>query len=173
MICKPTTWKTLAVAFAATLVASVSVDAEPLAADPGPKELESDSVLNYCLNISSKAEETRLAQQVERLKALQVKLDVAIGELERRRLEVQGWVERQKELQDAAEGGLVEIYATMDPEAAAEQLSTLDIRIASSVIRRLKPRIASGILNEMKPQQAAELVRIIAAATATEPTKAR
>ena len=133
---------------------------------------EKEAVIAYCLNISDKAADAKMARQTEALKALEAKLDFKIAELETRRAEIQGWVEKQRQFQSAAETGLVEIYATMDPEEAAKQMANLDTRLASSVLRQLKPRQASTILNEMKPEQAALLVKTIAA-TAKRDTKAQ
>ena len=133
-------------------------------------DAESEAVINYCLNISDKAKDARVARQAAALKEMEAKLESKIRELEQRREQLQAWFEKQKGLQDAAERSLVDIYAAMDPEAAAKQLARLDPRLASSVLHQLKPRLASGILNEMKPEEAAKLVKIIAAATGREKT---
>ena len=87
-----------------------------------------------------------------------------IGELEKKRLEVQGWVETQRAMLLAANQGLVDIYAKMDAEAAAVQLGQIDVRTAVSILRQLKPRDASAILTAMEPGKAALLVKAIAAA---------
>jgi flagellar motility protein MotE (MotC chaperone) len=65
----------------------------------------------------------------------------------------------------AAAKELVDIYAKMDPEAAAKQLAELDTTTATSVIRQLSPRGASAILNVMEAKQAARLAKAIASAT--------
>lgn len=126
---------------------------------------DKEAVIDYCLNISDKAAETRMARQVEALKQLEGEIDLKISELEKRAAGVQAWVDKQERLQSAASAGVVEIYAAMDPEAAARQMSKTDPRLASSVLRQLKPKQASLILNEMKPEQAALLVKAIAAAS--------
>jgi flagellar motility protein MotE (MotC chaperone) len=65
----------------------------------------------------------------------------------------------------AAGKELVDIYAKMDPEAAALQLTQLDTGTATSVIRQLSPRGAGAILNVMEAKQAAKLAKAIANAT--------
>lgn len=138
------------------------------AEDPGPSgqsKQTTEAVINYCLNISDKAAETRAARRLAALTEMEDKIKSKISELELRRSELEKWVEQKKALQQAAEESLVEIYATMDPEEAAKQLTKLDPRLASSVLFRLKPRLASGILNEMKAEDAAGLVRLLATAT--------
>lgn len=129
-----------------------------------PPAAGSDAVIEYCLNISDKAADARAARQAETLKLLEAEIDKKLAALEARRAELQGWVEQQRQLQSAAAASLVEIYAGMDPEVAAEQMSKVDVRLASSVLRQLKAKQASLILNEMKPEQAAVLVKSIAAA---------
>lgn len=135
------------------------------AASQGRSKDDGSVIADYCLNIADKATDARIAWQTAQLNELMAQLDSRIALLDQRRAEVQKWVEQQQALLTAAETGLVEIYAKMDPEVAAAQLVTLDHHIASSLLRQLKPREASAILNEMRPEQAVPLVRMIAAAT--------
>lgn len=116
----------------------------------------------YCLNIADKAADARLARQTARLDELEAQVESRIAVLEQRRDEARQWVERQESLLKAAEASLVEIYAKMDPEAAAGQLALLDARLAASVLHQLKAREASAILNVMKTDRAADLVRMLA-----------
>jgi len=121
---------------------------------------------SYCLNIADKAADARIAWQMKRLNELQAKVETRISELEQRQSEVKSWIDRQQALLESAEKGLVEIYSTMDPDAAADQLAALDIRIAASVLHQLKPREAGAILDVMRTDRAAELVRMLASASA-------
>lgn len=130
-----------------------------------------DVISEYCLNISDKAAEERAARQAETLKTLEVRLDDKIKQLEERRSELQGWVEKQEKLRSGAEKELVDIYATMDPEVAARQMENIDAKLASSILRQLKPRQASAILNEMKAEKAATLVKMLATVTVAGPVK--
>lgn len=141
----------------------LAANARAVAEDVTPEDKE--AVIDYCLNISDKAAESRMARQVEQLKQLEGEIGLKLSELEKRQTELQAWVERQEQIQAAASAGIVEIYAAMDPEAAAQQMATIDSKLASSVLRQLKPKQASLILNEMKPDQAALLVKSIAAAS--------
>ncbi len=130
-----------------------------------PSCVAADAVIEYCMNITDKAKELRAARQAAMLKELEERVDAKIKELDAKRAELQTWVEQQQALRTAAEQAVVDIYATMEAEVAAKQLTELDPRTASSVLRQMKPRQASAILNEMKPEQAAPLMRIIAAAS--------
>src|SRR5690349_10634039 len=96
--------------------------------DPTVEESEEETVINYCLNISDKVAEVRLARQTQALKALESRLDEKTRKLEQRQEELKQWIRQRNELQNAAEAGLVSIYATMDPEAAAKQMANLDLR---------------------------------------------
>ena len=140
----------------------------PAAVEQTTAETDAEAVINYCLNIADKAKDARIARQMAALKKMETQVEAKIKQLDQRSDELRSWVERRQSLQDAAEKSLVDIYATMDAEAAAEQLTKLDSRLASSVLHQLKPRIASSILNEMESDQAAKLVKIIAAAGALE-----
>jgi flagellar motility protein MotE (MotC chaperone) len=122
----------------------------------------------YCLNIRDKAAEARGVWQAETLKSLEARLETKITELEARRLEVQGWVERQEAILKAANAGLVDIYAKMDPDAAAMQLSEVGRTTAVSILSQLSPRNASAIMNVMEPRRAAELVKALASPLVTK-----
>jgi flagellar motility protein MotE (MotC chaperone) len=154
--------RTAAAAGLLLVLASVPAASETASAE------DKEAVIDYCLNISDKAAETRMSRQVAALKLLEEQIDTKLTELETRKSELKVWVERQEQLKSAAAGSVVAIYAAMEPEAAAKQMSSVDARLASSVLQQLKPKQASLILNEMKPEQAALLVKIIAAAAKQE-----
>ncbi len=151
-----------------TPVVASGVPLAPSSTEQTAASADSEAVLNYCLNISDKAKEARVARQMAALKEIEIQVEAKIKELDERRGVLKSWVEKRKSLQEAAEKSLVEIYATMDAEAAAEQMTKLDSSLAASVLHQLKPRLASGILNEMEPDQAAKLVKIIASASDLE-----
>jgi flagellar motility protein MotE (MotC chaperone) len=152
---------TLPLAILLGLVAAGAAAAE----DSEPADLGKELVIEYCVNIRDKAAEARSARQAAEMKKLEASLNEKIADLEARTAELRDWVGKQREIQGAAETALVEIYASMDPSIAAQQLAELDTKLASSVLRQLKPRLASAILDEMSPDNAAPLVKIIAAAT--------
>ena len=150
----------------AALVLSMPLLCSPAGAESaGHAETPANPAETYCLNITDQAADARLARQTRRLEELEAQVGERIALLEKRRDEAKQWVERQESLLKAAEASLVEIYAKMDPEAAAGQLATLDPRLAASVLHQLKPREASAILNVMKTDRAADLVRMLASVT--------
>ena len=102
---------------------------------------------------------------MDNLKKIEAEIDVKIVALETRQSELQQWIGKREAMLKAAAKELVDIYAKMDPEAAAKQLAELDTTTATSVIRQLSPRGASAILNVMEAKQAARLAKAIANAT--------
>ncbi|MCA3554239.1 hypothetical protein [Aestuariivirga sp.] len=125
----------------------------------------------YCTAVTDLAAERRAARQAAALQELQAKVDARLTLLEDRARELADLIAKRDALRNLARKELVEIYAGMDPEAAAAQMEKLDMRLASSVLRQLKPRQASAILDVMKPELAAQMVRLIAvpAADGTSP----
>ena len=120
-------------------------------------------IREYCLNISDQAAEARAGWLAANMNRLRDDVTAKIAELEVKRLDVQGWVEKQQAMLQAANRDLVDIYAKMDSESAAAQLGRIDIRTAVSILRQLNPRNASAILDVMEPDKAAVLVKAIAA----------
>lgn len=122
----------------------------------------------YCVAVSDEAGERRIAREKQSLNDLQLKIEKRLNELEKAKNELQEQLDRREALRNLARRELVEIYAGMDPAAAAAQMEKVDTRLASSILRQLKPRLASAILDEMQPKLAATLVRYIAIATAND-----
>lgn len=129
-----------------------------------PQEPE-PAITDYCANFADRANDARTAWQTENLKKIEAEIDVKLVALEARQSELQQWISKREAMLKAAAKELVDIYAKMDPEAAAKQLAELDTTTATSVIRQLSPRGASAILNVMEAKQAARLAKAIANAT--------
>ncbi len=124
-----------------------------------------DEIREFCTNIADAARDQRYLLQKQELEKLQKDVDERIRTLEARRAEYQDWLKRRNDFLKSAEGGLVEIYRKMKPDAAAAQLAELDPEIASAIVMKLPPRQSSTILGEMPADKAAALTRIIASAT--------
>jgi flagellar motility protein MotE (MotC chaperone) len=161
--------------FAALLlfVAATPAGAEDVPV-PGPAAAQeaAPTAADYCANFADKASDARLAWQTENLQKLQGDVTRKIAELEAKQAEIQGWIAKRDLMLKAAGKELVDIYAKMDPEAAAVQLAQLDVGTSTSVLRQLNPRNASAILNVMEPKRAAALVSAIAAETLEKPKPA-
>ncbi len=84
--------------------------------------------------------------------------------LEEKRAEFEEWLSRREKFLAKAEDGLVEIYASMRPDAAAERLAEVSSDLAAAILMKLEPRVAGVILNEMNSKAAATLTTIIASA---------
>ncbi|GMB82931.1 MotE family protein [Shinella zoogloeoides] len=124
-----------------------------------------DEIREFCTNIADAARDQRYLLQKQELENLQKDVDERIKTLEARRAEYEDWLKRRNDFLKTAEGGLVEIYKKMKPDAAAAQLAALDPEIASAIVMKLAPRQSSTILGEMPADKAAALTRILTAAS--------
>ena len=123
-----------------------------------------EEIKAFCANIADSARDQRYLLQREELSKLQAQVDDRIAQLEKRKSEYEGWLKQRNDFLKKAEGGLVDIYKGMKPDAAAGQMNLIDPNLASAIIMRLSPRQSSLILAEMEPEKAAALTEIISAA---------
>ena len=129
-------------------------------AQEAPSEVE-----RYCTAIADSARETRYALAEERLASLRRQIDEKRGALTQRTAELRDWVSRREAFLALADDRLVEIYGTMRPDTAGEQLALIEPAVGAALVMRLKPRQASGILAAMPTEKAAELVALISASS--------
>lgn len=157
---------------AASLLLFATFTGSGVARGDDPADTDVHKVIeDYCSAISDLAAERRAARQAAALKELEARVEDRLKLLDARNRELAELISQRDALRNLAEKELVDIYAGVDAEAAAEQMGKLDLRLASSVLRQLKPRQASAILDVMKPDLAAALVRLIAVAAADERAK--
>jgi flagellar motility protein MotE (MotC chaperone) len=103
--------------------------------------------------------------QRQDLEKLRANVDERIATLETRRAEYEDWLKRRNDFLKQAELGLVDIYKTMKPDAAAGKLEMVRPEIAAAIVMRLPPRQSSLILSEMSDERAAVLTNIISSAS--------
>ncbi len=145
---------------AATLKREKSAAPTPVAS-AGADQSE---VERFCSNIADAARDRRYALQAAELKQLQDGIDKRIAALEAKRSEYESWLKRREIFLARAEDGVVEIYADMKPDAAAERLAIVQTDLAAAILMKLEPRKAGVILNEMDMKAAATLTGIMASA---------
>ena len=112
----------------------------------------------YCDNIAAVAAEARFAWQTRKLTELQSQVTEKVAELEKKQAELQASLARRDAAMKRAQETLIAIYAKMQPDAAAAQLSVLDDELAAAVLAQLGARQSSAILNEISPERAERLV---------------
>ena len=158
-------------AFAAFLItalpsASAAQDAKRTTSrlKASPDAAESD-VAKFCTNIAQTAIEARVAWQMTRLKELQGEVTLNVANLKAKEEEARDWVIKRQDMQKKAEEDVVQVYAKMQPEAAASQLVILDDESATAILTKLNPRVASLILGEMDASKAAKLTDLMLGAT--------
>lgn len=134
---------------------------------PSPTE----EIQRFCTNIADAAKDRRYALQTAELERLQAEIDERMKALEAKRAEYEEWLTRRETFLAQAEAGVVKIYATMRPDAAAERLAELRVELAAGILMKLDSRKAGVILNEMERKAAAALTGVMAAAARkTDPT---
>jgi len=132
----------------------------PVAAQP-----DGSLAQDYCANIAQTATDARDAWQKAELEKLQADVTAKLEALEAQQKVLEAWMAKRDAALKSAGQELVEIYAKMDPEAAAAQLAKVDTPTTTSILRQMGPRGAGAILAVMEPDHAALLVRSIAAAS--------
>ncbi|WP_292897013.1 MULTISPECIES: MotE family protein [unclassified Nitratireductor] len=153
--------------FAGLVVATQIAPLHALAAE-NPATMKPDEVERFCANIADAARDRRYALQAMELEKLKGEVDERIAALEQKRADYEGWLQRRNVFLAQAEAGIVEIYASMRPDAAAERLAEVRVELAAAILMKLEPRTAGIILNEMNSKSAATLTTIIASAARPE-----
>ena len=130
-----------------------------------------EEIRQFCTNIAEPARDRRYLLQKQELEKLQADVDARIAVLENRRAEYEDWLKRRNDFLKRAENGLVEIYRTMKPDAAAPQLEEIKVDVAAAIIMKLPPRQSGLILSEMSPDRAAKVAAIITSASDANTSK--
>ncbi|MCA1369430.1 MotE family protein [Bradyrhizobium sp. BRP14] len=132
---------------------------------PPAEDATASEIEKFCTNIADAARDQRYLLQRKDLEALQASVDERIATLEKRRAEYEDWLKRRNDFLKQAELGLVDIYKTMKPDAAAGKLEMVRPEIAAAIVMKLPPRQSSLILSEMSDDKAAVLTNIISSAS--------
>ncbi|MER8462998.1 MotE family protein [Mesorhizobium sp. M1396] len=141
--------------------APVAAPPQQLAREKAPDQSE---IERFCSNIADAARDRRYVLQAEELKQLQAGIDQRMKALEEKKAEYETWLKRREVFLARAEDGVVQIYAGMKPDAAAERLAIVNADLAAAILMKLDSRKASVILNEMDQKAAATLTGIMASA---------
>jgi flagellar motility protein MotE (MotC chaperone) len=138
---------------------------------PPPQLPSSDLAQRYCVSIADRAVEARIAWQKAKLAEAEKEIDKRIAALEVKTQEYRIWLARREKFSRKVTKKLAEIYAKMEPEAAAAQLVSMDEEAAASILAKLDPRNSSAILDEMQPQKAARLAATLVGAARMQQIK--
>ncbi len=129
--------------------------------DAGERAAETDAS-RYCANVAPSIAEARIAWQTKRLAELDAQVRQRIADLEKAETAARDWIAKRDASMKAANDEVVSIYARMQPENAAQQISAMDDRMAAAILGKLKPAAASAILDEMEAERASRLAGMIA-----------
>lgn len=149
-------------AAAALLLLVPQVNAQQ--ASPVPATGTAADIEKFCTNIADPARDQRYLLQKQELEKLQADVDQRIAVLEQRKNEYEDWLKRRNDFLQRAEAGLVDIYKTMKPDAAAPQLQEMRLELAAAIIMKLPARQSALILSEMDPQKAGQISMIMSSA---------
>ena len=122
-----------------------------------------DDAVRFCAAVAPSIAEARIALQEKRLAELDAQLKQRIADLEKAEGAARDWIARRDTLMAAASDNLVAIFARMEAEAAARELSAMDDRMAAAILAKLKPTAAGAILDEMEAERASRLVGMLSA----------
>jgi len=118
---------------------------------------------HFCAAVAPSVAEARIALQQKRLAELDAQLRQRIADLEKAESAARDWIARRDAIMTAANDNLVAIFARMQAEAAARELSAMDDRMAAAILGKLKPSAAGAILDEMEADRASRLVGMLSA----------
>ena len=122
----------------------------------------------FCANVAPSIAEARIAWQTRRLAELDAQVKQRLADLEKAETSIQEWVAKRDAQLKAASDNLVAIYARMQPERAAAQLSAMDDQMAAAILGKLKPTAAGAILDEMEAARASKLESFLSRANGAE-----
>ena len=151
-------------AAAASMLTMPGAFAQDVTAPP-PADATQNEIQQFCTNIADAARDQRYVLQRKDLETLQASIDERIATLEKRRDEYEDWLKRRNDFLKQAQLGLVDIYKTMKPDAAAGKLEMVNPEIAAAIVMQLPARQSSLILSEMTDEKAATLTNIISSAS--------
>jgi flagellar motility protein MotE (MotC chaperone) len=115
----------------------------------------------FCANVGPSIAEARIAWETKRLSELDAQVKQRLADLEKAEASVLEWVAKRDTILKAASDNLVAIYAKMQPETAAVQISGMDDQMAAAILGKLKPGAAGAILNEMEAERASRLAAFL------------
>lgn len=151
-------------AAAASMLTMPGAFAQDVTAPPATDATQNE-IQQFCTNIADAARDQRYVLQRKDLETLQASIDERIATLEKRRDEYEDWLKRRNDFLKQTQLGLVDIYKTMKPDAAAGKLEMVNPEIAAAIVMQLPPRQSSLILSEMTDERAAILTNIISSAS--------
>jgi flagellar motility protein MotE (MotC chaperone) len=142
--------------------ATAKQDGKPL--DP---IMFSQSEIEILQNLSARRKEIDLREDaaVKRevlLQAAEKRLEDKIGELKKIRDEIEGFIKKYNEQEEAELRSLVKIYETMKPKDAARIFDELDLKVLLQVFQRMKEAKTAPILASMSPARAKEVTTQLA-----------
>ncbi|MDX2308823.1 MAG: hypothetical protein NW216_11340 [Hyphomicrobium sp.] len=158
----------------AMMASNAAVRAESIAA-AGPEAAKKSPVPStrhladtFCRVVIDAAVAGKLAEEKRKAEILRSEIEARIGDLEKAIEKHETWLAKRNDFQDKATANLVEVYARMDTDAAAERLSAIDDGVAAAILVKLPPKSASAVLGAMQADRAGRLTAFMAGSAEIE-----
>lgn len=116
---------------------------------------------DYCSSFVDAAAELRLTRQNAALANVRKEVDEKLLELGSKTEILKNLIDERKAMQSRVGDQLLKIYTSVEPEAAAQQLSKLQPGTAAELLTRLTPKRSGEILSLMDARIAASLVALM------------
>ncbi len=130
-----------------------------------PGAYKPDEIERFCGNIADAARDRRHANQLKELELLKTDIDARMKQLDTRRAEYEQWMKLRQDFMAQASETVVNIYARMRADAAAERLAELDPELAAAIMLKLDAKQSGLIFGEMDRVAVAKLTGIMADAS--------
>jgi flagellar motility protein MotE (MotC chaperone) len=158
----------IAIFSAGAAFAADSVSKAEEAADNLPMPPTTPVVLSpaeqYCSSVLDAASAAQLAQQKAELEKAQQEVQNKVALLTAKTRELKHWMKKREDFSAQVTDALVQIYAKMDPDAAAAQLAAMNEFVAAAIMSKVPVKAASLIMAEMEAPKAARLSAVLASA---------
>ncbi|WP_198146004.1 MotE family protein [Desulfonatronovibrio magnus] len=108
-----------------------------------------------------RAREEEIDRRERNLRMLEAELDEKLAELQRLEAGLERMLEEADVVKDQKIRHLVDVYANMRPQQAAEVLETIDENIAVKILAGMRGRQAGDILTHVNSRKAARLSELL------------
>lgn len=140
--------------------AGLALAQEEQKSDPEPASSEQEvNVGDELMRLRQREED--LDRRERNLRMLEQEIDEKLEELERLEASLGQMLEEADVLKDQKIKHLVDVYANMKPQQAAQVLETLDESIAVKILAGMRGRQAGDILTNVDSQKAARLSELL------------
>ncbi|MBS0242949.1 MAG: hypothetical protein JSS20_12290 [Proteobacteria bacterium] len=119
------------------------------------------TVQKFCSSVGPTAIEARTAWQKRTIAELEQQIARSVGLLEAKITEHKEWLSKRETFAARANASIVQVFAKLNPEAAAAQLAQMEVETAAALLLKLDPKVVAPILSEVPPAKAAQISALL------------